>query len=263
MEQTSVARQLALWSSGLRSEVQFWERWFATKGDQWPEDFEARLDPNREIEPWIMGGIAGTKVLDVGAGPMTKLGMCYHGKRLELTACDPLAFAYAEIAANFGVRRPIPTQIGFAEDLSAFFPSDAFDVVHCGNALDHSFDPIRGIEEMLMVVRVGGRVVLSHSRNEAEFEKYEGLHQWNFDTDSSGAFIVWNKSERTNASERFANCADTQVHISEGRGMAVIMQKRTAPPACDVDRYRQRIRELLMALVPQSAAAVRNEGAAW
>ena len=35
-----------------------------------------------------------------------------------------------------------------------------------GNALDHSFDPVLGIERMLQVTRPGGWVLLRHARNE-------------------------------------------------------------------------------------------------
>ena len=170
----ALAQQLAVWVSGLDGELHFWDQWLATQGLQWPDDFQSRLDPHREIEPWLLCEVDNgpVRVLDVGSGPLTCLGFYHRGRRVELTACDPLAPFYAELIAKHGVSCPVPTQLGFAEDLSAFFSLDEFDVVHCRNALDHSFEPVRGIEEMLLVLKPGGQIVLSHVINEAEHGQY-------------------------------------------------------------------------------------------
>eukprot|EP00435_Cladocopium_sp_Y103_P008120 s2749_g2.t1 len=87
-----------------------------------------------------------------------------------------------------------------AAELHLCFPAAHFDVVHIRNALDHSFDPVLGIERMLQVTRPGGWVLLRHARNEGVPGKFRnGLHQWAFDVeDSSGEvhFLIWNPDLR-------------------------------------------------------------------
>lgn len=247
-QQAALTLQFALWADGLASELAFWDNWLATGGGQWPDDFQLRLDPRREMEPWLLHDLAASAhILDVGAGPMTILGPCFQGRHLNLVACDPLATFYALSASRHGVRRPVPTQTGFAEDLSAFFPRETFDLVHCRNALDHSIDPVRGIEEMLIVARTRGRIVLVHSINEAETENYQGLHQWNF-TAEDGQFIIWNKQEKINASKRFAPFADMELDISR-QGVVRLELRKKAAPAATAERYRNRIAALLPALI--------------
>lgn len=63
-----------------------------------------------------------------------------------------------------------------AEELHLCFPAGHFDVVHIRNALDHSFDPVLGIERMLHAVRPGGWVLLRHARNEGVAGKFRNGH---------------------------------------------------------------------------------------
>merc|ERR1712129_140929 len=76
------------------------------------------------------------------------------------------------------------------ENLVKEFGIASFDNVHCTNALDHSHDPLRGIEQALRVVRGGRPVLLRHSRNEAEKNGYTGLHRWNLDV-RGGRLVLW------------------------------------------------------------------------
>lgn len=198
----------SLWAKGIESERGFWTRWFETKGLEWPSDYTDRTQTQRELDPWFqkiltqtacagsrLGGTLRFRVLDVGAGPLSKIGNHMSSAKLEVVAADPLAYIYSDLIQRHGINPAVRTQFAPAEDLSVFFEPSSFDLVHCSNALDHSFEPIRGIIEMLRVVKVGCAVVLGHARNEAENEKYEGFHQHNFDIDD-GSFIIWNKEER-------------------------------------------------------------------
>jgi SAM-dependent methyltransferase len=242
----ALVRQFSAWLAGIQYEIDFWEQWFATKGDRWPEDFTSRLDPNREANPALFAGldVEAPKVLDIGAGPMSFFGLRLKGKPIKLSACDPLAPLYADMATRHGVDRPVKTASAFAEDLSAFYPRGEFDLAFCRNALDHSFDPVRGIEEMLLVVRPGGRVALLHYINEAEKNRYDGLHQWNFDV-IDGKFIIWNKSERINVAGRFAQCA--KISAEKNDAWVSVRIDKIAEPELAENRSRQRIAELLLA----------------
>ena len=51
---------------------------------------------------------------------MTTIGTKLPGYDLEVLACDPLAPIYNELAAKHGVKCPIESIQGFAEDLSCF-----------------------------------------------------------------------------------------------------------------------------------------------
>jgi SAM-dependent methyltransferase len=241
-------QRFVAWLNGIKQELKFWQDWFASEGDRWPEEYQRRLNPMREIDRWILGDMPNphqAKVLDVGSGPMTNLGSALEGRKIDITACDPLAIFYAEIAEEHGVDRPVETQVGFAEELSSFFQPGTFDVIHCCNALDHSYEPMRGIEEMLIVAKPNGRIVLSHAINEAEYEQYSGLHQWNFDM-QGGKFIIWNKSQRTDATTAFALYADIVVE-TKARWIVVILTKKAELPINLAERSRARIREILPA----------------
>lgn len=245
--ETPLVRQLSAWLNGIDYEINFWTEWMESRGGPWPEDFNGRLDPDRPVDPALFEGLdtsGSRKVLDVGAGPVSFFGYKLNGEPVDLTACDPLAPQYAEISARCGVRWPVPTVSGFAEDLSAFFPRNHFDMVVCRNALDHSFDPIRGIEEMLLVLKTGGRIHLHHYANEAEEGDYVGFHQWNFDV-VGGRPIVWNKSMHVDLIERFGACADVSCSKT-GRWVKFRFDKKRDPELPE-NRAQLRIAELLLA----------------
>jgi SAM-dependent methyltransferase len=243
----ALVRQLTAWLNGIDYEIDFWGNWMKERGGQWASDFTGRQDPERPVDPALFEGMdtSGTlKVLDVGAGPATFFGYTLNGKPIELSACDPLAPQYAAMAEQYGVTWPVVTASGFAEDLSAFYPRDHFDMVVCRNALDHSFDPIRGIEEMLLVLKKGGRVNLIHYANEAEEGKYVGFHQWNFDV-IDGRPIVWNKTHHIDLIERFGSYADVTCDKQE-RWVRFRFDKKGEPKLAE-NRAQLRIAELLLA----------------
>jgi SAM-dependent methyltransferase len=260
----ALVRQLTAWLDGIDYEIGFWGEWMRSKGGKWASDFTGRMDPERPIDPALFEGMdtSGTpKVLDVGAGPATYFGYKLNGRQIELSACDPLAPQYAKMAKENGVTWPVATVSGFAEDLGAFYPRGHFDLVVCRNALDHSFDPVRGIEEMLLVLKLGGRVNLIHYANEAEGGNYVGFHQWNFDVVNDRP-IVWNKTHHVDLIERFGNCADITCNKTE-RWVRFRFDKKSEPEFPE-NRAQLRIAELLLAtrdafLSRQSAAKKGKE----
>jgi SAM-dependent methyltransferase len=186
----------AVWRRELPTEVAFWEEWIATKGLQWPWDYERRMNPDDPLrEPLIADRLAElgqdvVRVLDVGAGPVTKLGRLHDGIRLEVTATDPLGAEYDRLWASAGVEPPVRTLAVAGEEIVDRFGRDAFDVAYARNALDHSADPAGIIARMVEVVRPGGFVALRHYRREAATMRYEELHQWNFEA-RGGHLVVW------------------------------------------------------------------------
>src|SRR5512138_2264175 len=202
-------------SVALKGEVQFWRNWLSTRGMYWPEDFRARCDPDRPLDghlaPYV-DRVEGdcVRILDVGSGPLTKLGKTHPFKRLEITATDLLANDYDRLLAELGIVPPVRTVRADAEELVAQFGHDAFDIVHAQNCIDHTADPQRAIDQMVAVARPGGYVVLYHAENEGQREQYNQLHQWNF-TCEDGAFIIRDRTGRTvNVTHRLAALCDVE-----------------------------------------------------
>ena len=181
-------------SRQLREEVGFWRQWFATKGLEWPDDYTMRFDPEMPMQDHVgtyLDRLPGeaAEILDVGAGPLTKLGKVHPGKRLSITAIDVLARDYDKVIGDFAVTPLVRTGFGEAESLREQFGEDRFDIVHAQNSLDHTAEPLVGLREMLAVTKPGGFVVLYHAENEGKNESYHQLHKWDF-TCEGGHFII-------------------------------------------------------------------------
>jgi SAM-dependent methyltransferase len=203
------------WESALPKEVSFWEKWIATRGLQWQDSFRERTDPNWEVDPKIARFIVAPnpKVIDVGAGPVASIGTMLKGKRIEVVAVDPLADEYNRLLAKYKIVPPVVTQKCDAERLTAMFPLNTFDLAYAANCLDHSYDPVLAIQQMLEITKPGGFVVLLHEPNEGEQELYRALHQWNFHTED-GDFLVSSPARQTvNVSTLLASRAKCGVEM--------------------------------------------------
>lgn len=212
------------WLSATTDEILYWKNYLASKGGDYPEDFQFRLrhdtfisDRDHRLSKRI--GLLPrneVKILDVGSGPLTNLGKKHPSKMLHVTASDPLADAYNALLLAEGIAAPVPTQFSDAENLSAFFDPEAFDVVHCSNALDHSYDPVAALFQMLNLVKRDGFVHLGHFENEAVSENYTGFHQWNF-TEKAGDFIIWNQKEEISLSSLVCGAAILDVERTDSQ----------------------------------------------
>lgn len=207
----------AAWQRGKKDELVFWLKWFATRGLSWPDEYRARLDPERPLQEPVASVLppGPAEILDVGAGPLTVLGKRAPGKTFTITAVDPLASEYDRMLEAFSVVPPVRTVAAEVERLREPFAADTFDVVHMQNALDHSYDPVAGIEEMLAVAKPGGWLVLQHAIDEGESAAYDGLHQWNL-TLEDGKFVVWNKDARVAVDERLRGRAKVSTKVING-----------------------------------------------
>eukprot|EP00927_Polykrikos_kofoidii_P054774 TRINITY_DN49145_c0_g1_i1.p1 TRINITY_DN49145_c0_g1~~TRINITY_DN49145_c0_g1_i1.p1 ORF type:complete len:408 (+),score=43.24 TRINITY_DN49145_c0_g1_i1:192-1415(+) len=133
------------------------------------------------------------RVLDIGSGPVSTLGYSWLGVAdIDLVPTDPLSCVYEKVLEDLRVHPPtsgIPRPIE-AERLQEAFGEGAFDAVHCSNAMDHSYDPMRGLMEALRVLRSRGPFLLRHWRNSGHQENYTGLHKWNFDV-RGRRLVLW------------------------------------------------------------------------
>ena len=240
----NLAQQLKEWQLGIAHETAFWSGWIEAQGAQWGWEFERRLDPDATVDAAMASVIdrIGDKrisILDVGSGPVTSVGRRYVDFQIEISACDPLADSYREMLDLHGIRPPVATEFALAEDLNLKYDTGQFSVVYCRNALDHSLDPIRGIVQMLTVCRIGGCVLLQHVPNEAENERYEGFHRWNF-TNAGEELVTWNRESSINASRVVSPFADGENMSVEGYVTNLFWKKREIPERFytdDRDRY--------------------------
>jgi len=174
------------WQFAWGTEIEWWRKWFATKGLHWPEDYANRMDPHAELDRDIKAQIhtpKGTRVklLDVGSGPATSIGKVWTGCMLNVTAVDPLAEAYHQLYTEAMVTPPIVPIALEGERLTTMFPRDTFDIVHSKNAVDHSHNAPRVVQEMIRVAREGGIVIIYVNENVAKKENNWGFHRWNFE----------------------------------------------------------------------------------
>jgi SAM-dependent methyltransferase len=147
------------------------------------EDFKLRMDPDNRLQPELealLPRLKTVKILDVGSGGLSTVGRTAPGHLIELVAVDALADEINAICADLKIAQPSPPIFGEAELLADQFGCNAFDIVHCRNALDHVYDPVAALQAMLDVAKRGGYVYLYHRMNEGRRSCYNGLHQWNF-----------------------------------------------------------------------------------
>lgn len=213
----------SIWNAGIKSEIRFWSDYFRTRGLQWTESYGNRFDPDLPLQPRpaaLLPPQADVKILDVGAGPLTYLGKRHGGNYVKITAVDPLADEYDRMLEKYRIQPVVRTQKLAAEDLTKRFRPGTYDLVFARNCIDHSYDPERAILQMIHVVKRGRHVLLEHLPNEAESEKYSGLHQWNFAASADGDFVISSKVEKVNMTKKYATlCKITCEIVNEEDGI--------------------------------------------
>ncbi len=103
---------------------------------------------------------------------------------------SPLASEYEKLYNQYHTFPLIRPKEGKGENLLNL-GIGTFDLVYSCNALDHTYDPILSIQNMIDICEVGGKIIFENSINEGEYQKYLGLHKWNFmpvDDD----LVIWN-----------------------------------------------------------------------
>lgn len=205
------------WLSGLESEIVFWKSYMEEQGGIYFYGYEKTISPNRkfELEDEIPIENFGKdySFVDVGSGPFSRCGNITNKVRLQALSLDPLANIYKILKEENHINNGIRIEMGFVELLSKYFPENAFDMVHMSNSLDHCFDAVYGIFQLLYICKIGGKVILRHCENEARRENYEGLHQWNLSLhNDENTFIIWRGKKRYNISKIFRKYADIELY---------------------------------------------------
>jgi SAM-dependent methyltransferase len=224
------------WAAGLDEELGFWYGWLRDKGDPWPDDFRRRMDSRSELQPGLREHVparfgARVRIVDVGSGPLTAVGKRWRGRRVSITAVDPLADRYRELFERLSLRPPVLPVKGEAERLDELLPAGSFDLACAFNSLDHSHHPLLAIRQMLGLVKPGRTVVLDHVVNEGERMSYAGLHQWNFRADD-GRFTIWRPGETIDAHTLLSPLAEVRTEpLSDGAWLRVTLRRRQGQPA--------------------------------
>lgn len=178
-----------VWSDSVDHEVSYWDR--TIKKDvgafQWRY---RRPKPANDLLPGLVELVGDDKVsiLDVGCGPAPVV-IGNYGKPVDITACDPLADRYNELLEQNGVNPSVQLTKCEGEALVDMFGEDGFDVVHIQNALDHSYQPVEVVQNMLRCAAPGGVVVIKTLIETGKFEHYHGLHQWDILPGASDFYI--------------------------------------------------------------------------
>lgn len=210
------------WSKELETELAFWERWIKGDGIDTAKALSVRTDPERLLsslfEQYLNRNLATNRILDVGSGPLTTVGFKSSVSELDICAVDPLADEYVEILDRLLVETPVKPQKASGEALTETFEENSFDLSIACNALDHSFDPMKCIEQMTKVTKTGGFIVLQHNENEGTESSWHGLHNWDFSL-ASGRFII---TRQNGTSQDVASFFSGSVEVVEARQMEVV-----------------------------------------
>ncbi|MBI2928580.1 MAG: hypothetical protein HYY24_23170 [Verrucomicrobia bacterium] len=229
-----ILRRLGLlkgdWQKALPAELQFWQ--FALKDhgrDWWPGEFSERMNPDLPLQDYLrelIGAPAGAtvRILDVGAGPLTRVGRQWSGRTVQIVPVDPLAREYDELLTRLSIQPPVRTIYAQAEKLLDLFEREAFDLAYASNALDHSISPLLSIEQMLAVVKPACYVYLWHFANEGLVEGYAGLHQWNFCA-KHGDLVISDGRKTYSAAAEFKSLADVTCENEQAYGKTVVVAK--------------------------------------
>lgn len=220
------------WLNGIKDEISFWDTLFASKGESIglsSKEFDqyVQFEPPFKLDSLLKD--KETRMLDVGSGPYSSCGIKTDKTNLSFVAVDPLAFIYKQLKDKYKIKTKVNPITGMVEFLSSQFAENEFDFVHMSNSLDHSFDPMLGIRQMLYVCKIGGKLILRHHDNEAEHANYSGFHQWNLSLENN-KFIIWRKDKRVDVAKELLPYAEI-VSVSQNpaeREHTVIIEKKSS-----------------------------------
>jgi len=168
----------------------------------------------------MIGEKTEVNIADLGAGLFSTTGSTYPTAIVHLYPSDILANEYKELLKKAKV---IPIISVERQDmLQLTYKDNFFDIVHCVNALDHCADPLKALQEMYRVCKIGGWIYLKHFYNNAEYQKYANTHKWNIcKAEDWDDCIIWNKSTQFLLSDYFV-------------GFSTVMQRTVGIPEFEI-----------------------------
>ena len=201
---------LQKWIHGIHSEIEYWDRYMATKGYGDTDGYNKYTAMERPFALEEHLRLPETSFIDVGSGPFSICGTKTDKTKLDFKAVDMMASVYQALKTRYGITTEVTPAFALMECLTEQFGTERFDIVHVSNALDHTFDPMYTILQLVAICRTGGQVILQHHQNEAEAAQYNGLHQWNC-TLQNGKFEIWNMHRTIDVAEELGNIAEIYI----------------------------------------------------
>lgn len=191
----------------------------------------AHFDANTPLQPELSQLLPAARdavyqVLDIGAGPVSKVGKCINGKAINLTPIDPIADKYQALLNELNLVAPVPTQPGSGEQLRQQFADNHFDLIHARNCIDHCRDPLLVIQQAISVLKPQCYFYLNHYRNEGKAANYYGLHQWNFDAVDDAFVITDAYGQSINVNQAIAPHAKVTALETTAERIVVVIQKQ-------------------------------------
>ena len=180
------------WKAGVVEEIQWWWTHINTLQRQgrlqtWA-GFRARPFPFEAALTDVPGPL---RVLNIGCGPRSLMGE-ETGRQVEFVHMDPLAAAYNRMMAFLDAPGGGDVVFGAVELLDRL-DVGRFHAISAKNCLDHAYDVLAGLRQMIGCLEDRGLIQLGHYENEAEAQGYAGFHQWNIEV-CEGRIHVWSKS---------------------------------------------------------------------
>lgn len=219
------------WLNGVRIELDFWDRWFATKGLEWNDDYTMRMAPESKLQdfflPYINKNLKKIKILDVGAGPLTYVNKKCERCKIEIHACDVLAREYNKIIKKYNIHPAVRTKRLDTIELHKKYPENTFDISYARNCVDHSYDPFKSIDEMIKVTKLEGFIILHHVFKEGSSTGWPGFHLWDIFFKGKRIFIQGKNSKRRDITEIFKKRIKPISIFCEGKeNMFVVVFKK-------------------------------------
>jgi hypothetical protein len=223
-----------VWESGKPEEIKFWRRVTQGKGgpnyEQWRANLQKRARPDAPFRANLVNLVTTAPVesaiiVDLAAGPVSVVGWLHKGHKIDVRPFDALAIEYAEMLEEEGIKPYIPTQLGHSEEIDSLFSQSSVDLVHIRNALDHCYDVPKIIDAVLKILKPHGAFVIETYRNEAETEKYSGLHQWNID-ERDGRLMIWRPGVLIDVAEQWGDRAQVNVTRAHPAWLEAVISKR-------------------------------------
>lgn len=116
-------------------------------------------------------------IAEVGAGPINTIGNHYKDVDVIIYASDVMQPEYQKSWKHHNKQPIVPVMYEDMEKLS--YPDEMFDIVHCRNAIDHTPNLLKAIEELKRVCKKGGWVYMAHAPGQKT--RYGGMHYHNFE----------------------------------------------------------------------------------
>lgn len=133
----------------------------------------------------LIGGKKKVRIAELASGPINTLGQSWPGVEVELLPTDVLWPEYKKLWEETTDKALIPVEYADMESLP--YPDNSFDIVHCANALDHTKNAQKALEEMKRVCKKGGIVYVLCADDQKR--RFSGMHEWNAKTEN-GNFVM-------------------------------------------------------------------------